>query len=81
MLVIARADTVVVKYHHIDRNRGPRSEARYVLSGGRVVGGKSWNLPLNGAPATLGDPIDAFEVKGDSVFWRARAGTRRVGRD
>ncbi|HEU5218998.1 MAG TPA: amidohydrolase family protein [Gemmatimonadales bacterium] len=70
MLVVSTGDTVVVKYHHVDRNRGPRSEARYVLSQGRVIGGRTWNLPLNGVPATLPEPADRFEVVRDSVFWR-----------
>ena len=69
MLVIAAADTVVVKYHHVDRNRGPRSETHYVLSRGRVVAGRTWNLPLYGNPATLGAPADRFEVTRDSLFW------------
>jgi amidohydrolase family protein len=69
MLVIAAADTVVVKYHHVDRNRGPRSETHYVLSGGRVVAGRTWNLPLYGNPAALGAPADRFEVTRDSLFW------------
>lgn len=70
MLVIRNADTVVVKYHHVDRNRGPRSEARYVLSRGRVVAGRTWNLPLNGNVTALGEPADRFEVVRDSVLWR-----------
>ncbi len=70
MLVIRSADTVVVKYHHVDRNRGPRSETRYVLSRGRVVGGRTWNLPLNGTATTFGEPSDRFEVARDSVIWR-----------
>ncbi len=73
MLVIGRADTVVVKYHHVDRNRGPRSETRYVISRGRVVGGQTWNLPLSGDASKLGEPADRFEVVRDSVFWRGSA--------
>lgn len=69
MLVIATADTVVVKYHHVDRNRGPRSEARYMVSRGRVVAGQVWNLPLNSTVTALGTPVDRFEVVRDSVFW------------
>jgi imidazolonepropionase-like amidohydrolase len=69
MLVVAAGDSVVVQYHHVDRNRGPRYETRYVTSGGKVVGGRTWNLPLNDPPATLGVPADRFEVARDSVFW------------
>lgn len=70
MLVIGRADTVVVKYHHVDRNRGPRSETRYLISHGRVVGGRTWSLPLNPSVTATGEPADRFEVIRDSVFWR-----------
>lgn len=69
MQVITTADTIVVRYHHVDRNRGPRSEAHYVMSRGRVVGGQTWNLPLNNPPAKLGEPADRFEVTRDSVLW------------
>jgi imidazolonepropionase-like amidohydrolase len=69
MLVIGNRDTVVVKYHHVDRNRGPRSETRYVIAGDRIIGARTWNLPLNRELATLGDPVDRFEVIRDSVFW------------
>lgn len=70
MVVVSGADTVVVKYHHVDRNRGPRSETRYIVSRGRVLGGQTWNLPLNAGVTKLGEPADRFEVVRDSVFWR-----------
>ncbi len=70
MTVISQADSVVVQYHHVDRNRGPRSETHYIISGGRVVGGRTWNLPLNAVSPTLGEPADRFEVVHDSVVWR-----------
>jgi hypothetical protein len=69
MLVISRADSVVVKYHHVDRQRGPRSETRYLLSRGRPVAGRTWNLPLYGDGVPTGNPADRFEVVRDSVFW------------
>lgn len=79
LLVITTADTVVVKYHHVDRNRGPRSETRYVMSKGRVVSGQTWNLPLYGPePSPRGDPADRFEVVRDSVLWRSRDSSRRA---
>jgi len=71
MLVIRNSDTVVVKYHHVDRNRGPRSETRYVVSRGRITRGETWNLPLNSPTAPLGEPVDRFEVVRDSIMWRA----------
>ena len=73
MLVVATGDTVVVKYHHVDRQRGPRVETRYRISKGRVVGGETWQLPLYGpAPVPLPEPADRFEVVRDSVLWTAR---------
>ena len=72
MLVINATDTVVVKYHHVDRNRGPRSETHYAISKGRVVGGQTWNLPLNAPPPKLGEPSDRFEVIRDSLFYKTR---------
>lgn len=77
MLVITTGDTVVVNYHHVDRNRGPRSETRYLLSKGRVVAAQTWNLPLNGpAPEKRGEPADRFEIVRDSIFWRSRDTSR-----
>jgi hypothetical protein len=78
MLVIRSADTVVVKYYHVDRNRGPRSETRCVLSKGRAVGGQTWNLPLSGPPPKLGEPVDRFEVVRDSLTYRWRDSSRSV---
>jgi imidazolonepropionase-like amidohydrolase len=79
MVVIKSADTVLVKYHHVDRNRGPRSETRYVMSNGRVVSGQTWSLPLYGPePTPRGEPSDRFEVVRDSVLFRTGDSTRRV---
>lgn len=74
MLVITEADSVVVKYHHVDRNRGPRVEAHYRMAGDRAVAGRTWNLPLNDPPAVLGTPADRFEFRGDSLFWQGGDG-------
>ena len=69
MLVIASADTTVVRYHHYDRQRGNRTEARYRIRNGEVVGGESWQLPLYGTiPSPLPAPADRFEVTRDSVL-------------
>jgi hypothetical protein len=76
--VVTIGDTLVVRYHHVDRNRGPRSETRYVMSKGRVVGGQTWTLPLYGPEPTRGAPLDRFEVVRDSVLWRTRDSTRRA---
>ena len=77
MLVISTADSVVVKYHHYDRQRGPRSETRYRLRNGIPVAGETWQLPLYGPePTPRPEPNDRFEVVRDSVFWRVRDSVR-----
>lgn len=79
--VVARGDTLVVRYHHVDRNRGPRSETRYLIRNGVVLGGATWTLPLYGPePNPRGRPLDRFEVTGDSVRWRAGDSTRSAPR-
>jgi hypothetical protein len=81
MLVIAAGDTTVVRYHHYDRQRGTRSEARYRIRGGQVVGGETWQLPLYGTiPSPLPAPNDRFEVVRDSVFWGVDTTRRSVAR-
>ncbi|HYC51800.1 MAG TPA: amidohydrolase family protein [Gemmatimonadaceae bacterium] len=77
MLVIGAGDSVVVKYHHYDRQRGPRSETRYRMRNGVVIGGETWQLPLYGPePTPRPAPNDRFEVVRDSVFWRVRDSVR-----
>jgi imidazolonepropionase-like amidohydrolase len=77
MLVIRSGDTVIVKYHHYDRQRGPRSETRYIIRKGVVFGGETWTLPLHGPePVPRQQPGDRFEVVGDSVKWRVRDSVR-----
>src|SRR5262245_51232784 len=72
MIVISSGDSVVVKYHHVDRQRGPRSETRYRIVKGVVLGGVTWNLPLYGPePSPRGRPADLFTVSTDSVRWQA----------
>ena len=72
MLVLSSGDSVVVKYHHVDRQRGPRSESRYRVVNGVVMGGATWSLPLYGPePSPRGRPADRFDVKRDSVTWLA----------
>ena len=77
MLVISAADSVVVKYHHYDRQRGPRSETRYRLRNGIPVSGETWQLPLYGPePTPRPEPNDRFEIVRDSIFWRVRDSVR-----
>ena len=79
MLVLSAGDTVIVKYHHIDRQRGPRSETRYVVRNGAILRGEVWQLPLYGPEPVPRPPAsDRFEVVRDSVFWRVRDSTRGV---
>ena len=67
MTVVRRDDSVLVRYQHIDRNRGQWSEARYrVDAKGVVLGGEA--RPFRpGEP--VGAPTDRFEVAADSVRW------------
>jgi hypothetical protein len=78
MLVIAAGDTTVVRYHHYDRQRGARSEARYRIRNRELLGGEAWQLPLYGTiPSPFPAPSDRFEVTRDSVFWGVTDSTRR----
>ena len=73
MVVITSGDTMLVKYHHVDRQRGPRAETRYVIRKGVVMSAETWNLPLHGPrPNPLPTPVDRFQVVGDSVRWNVR---------
>lgn len=81
MLVVGSGDTTVVRYHHYDRQRGSRSEARYVMRDGALVAGETWQLPLYGAiPSPLPAPSDRFEITRDSVLWGRRDSTRGAAR-
>ena len=81
MLVVSTGDTTVVRYHHYDRQRGNRSEARYVMRNREIVAGETWQLPLYGAiPSPLPAPSDRFEITRDSVIWGRRDSTRGAPR-
>lgn len=72
MLVIRDRRTVRVLYHHVDRNRGVRSEAEYHLdTRGVVIGAESRQLPLGHADDGADAADDWFAVAHDSVTWRA----------
>ena len=79
MLVLRTADSVTVRYHHVDRNRGRRAEMRYRFSGEEVVGGTTWQFPLYGPPGQP-DPVDRFEVAGNQFRWTANDSARRAPR-
>ena len=79
MLVISSGDSVVVQYHHVDRQRGPRSEARYRVVKGVVLGGAIWTLPLYGLePSPRGRPADRFDVERDTATWPAGDSVRKA---
>lgn len=72
MLVVAHRDSVTIRYHHVDRQRGPRTETRYRIQNGLVVSGETRQLPLYGPePSPRPRPSDHFEIVQDSVFWTA----------
>ncbi|MFL5580451.1 MAG: amidohydrolase family protein [Gemmatimonadaceae bacterium] len=73
-MTVARAgDSVLVRYWHVDRNRGPRTELRYRFApDGRPVEGRSWSLPLDEPDAPRGEPLDRFEMARDSAFYSSR---------
>lgn len=79
MRVVRDADSVVVTYSHIDRNRGRWVQSRYGLAAdGSVVSGESRPMTRTGevSPAT-----DQYELVGDSVrFRRGGAGGRTIVR-
>jgi imidazolonepropionase-like amidohydrolase len=81
MTVVRSGDSVVVRYFHIDRNRGQRVETRYSLgANGRVLGGDARPLPFDAPFEAPGDPpSERFDVAGDSVRWMLR-GTRGAAR-
>jgi imidazolonepropionase-like amidohydrolase len=78
MQVIRAGDSVVVRYAHVDRNRGRWVESRYRLAAdGAIIGGESRPSTREGIP---GDPTDRFEIRGDSLHWMRGGGTGRAAR-
>jgi hypothetical protein len=72
MSLYRRGDTVTVRYVYVDRNRGQRVEARYVLgSGTRPVQGELRPLDQSGL---AGDATVRYELSGDSYLWASRGG-------
>jgi imidazolonepropionase-like amidohydrolase len=73
MRVVRDADSVVVTYAHIDRNRGRWVQSRYGLSAeGDVVSGESRPMTRTGAVEAA---TDRFEIVGDSVRYRRGTGS------
>jgi hypothetical protein len=71
MLVIREGGSIVVKYHHFDRNRGQRAESRYLLANsGEIVSAEYQTFGLvDLAPGAM----IRYEVDGDSLRWRSTA--------
>ncbi len=82
MSVVTRGDSVLVRYHHVDRNRGPRIETHYVIRGSDVLAGETWQLPLYDPPAVPeGRPTDRFAVVSGKFEWRQLDSTRSAPRN
>jgi len=72
MQLVRTGDSVAVRYLHIDRQRGPRVEGYYRLSGGRPVSGEVRSGGAQAAAADIsGRPIpltsEFFELRGNVV--------------
>ncbi|MFN8572183.1 MAG: amidohydrolase family protein [Gemmatimonadaceae bacterium] len=75
MQVVSVGDSVTVHYFHIDRQRGPKVEGFYKLSGGRPVwaeirtgGAQSAAADISGKPVPLN--AERFEIRGDVLrYW------------
>ena len=75
MRVVRDADSVVVTYAHIDRNRGRWLQTRYTIdASGQVIGGEHRAMTRAGVVSTS---ADRFRIDGDSVRF-TRNGTDRV---
>ena len=79
MRVVRDADSVVVTYSHVDRNRGRWVQSRYTFgAGGALIGGESRPMTreMVVSPAT-----ERYTVRGDSVaFTRGSSPERRIAR-
>jgi imidazolonepropionase-like amidohydrolase len=75
LTVVRSADSIVARFVFTDRNRGTRIETRYRIGAdGRTIGGEARPVLADGR---AGDPIDAFQIVGDSVL----TGTMRLKHD
>ncbi len=78
MVVVRDADSVVVSYGHIDRNRGRWMQARYTLdAAGRVIAGESRPMTRDGVVSAA---TDRYDVLGDSLHYRRSGGAQAVDR-
>lgn len=68
MRVVRDADSIVVTYAHIDRNRGRWVQARYGLDAqGRVISGETRPMTRAGVVSA---PADRWRVDGDSIRYQ-----------
>lgn len=79
MRVVTDADSVLVTYAHLDRNRGRWVQSRYGVSArGEIVSGESRPMTRTGEVQAA---TDRFEVVGDSLrYHRGTGATRTVAR-
>lgn len=72
MVIVKAGDSTVVRWIFVDRNRGTRVETRYrYAADGHLLSAESRPIAANGQ---AGDPMEAFEVRGDSVRWMPPGG-------
>jgi len=74
MQIVTTGDSVAVHYYHIDRQRGPKVDGFYRLSGDRPIwgeirsgGAQSAAADISGKPVAL--HVEHFAILGDSVRW------------
>ena len=78
MRVVRDADSVVVTYAHIDRNRGRWVQSRYGLdASGRVVSGESRPMTRSGDVSAA---TDRYTIIGDSVRFTRTGAERTIAR-
>lgn len=78
MVVVRDADSVVVTYAHIDRNRGRWVQSRYTLdAAGRVVAGESRPMTRGGEVSAA---TDSYAIRGDSLRFERRMNDQPMGR-
>jgi imidazolonepropionase-like amidohydrolase len=76
MRVVRDADSVVVTYSHIDRNRGRWLQNRYTLGGdGLPVAAESRPMTRDGVVSAA---TSGYRVRGDSVTFQRAAGSAQV---
>ena len=75
MLLVRVGDSLVVRYHHVDRNRGPRLLATYRVSpAGAPLSGEVRQLGPDWQP---GSPTDRYWAENGQVRWGAGGDSTR----